>query len=370
MNSYSFRGPCGDRERETNSRPSPVPGLFSQRTTLNSCDLSIPDAPASADRKPERASRISVLLAPLAGFCPGVARAIRIALEARRDHPAARACLLGSIVHNAAVNRTIAAAGIEILSLPSQASALRPGDVAIVPAFGSPAGLAESLRAAGVAVSDATCPNVAAVFRRAEELGRAGATVFVCGDPAHEEVRSTCSRIEASGGRARLVRVPSEVVLPGPGPAAGPVGFLCQTTACPTTVQRIARVLRLAFPGRLFDFAKPCPATEARQAALRSVLRAGADLAIVVGGRDSRNTACLRALAARRVPAFHVESAADLLDARLIRHVLRGRVRVSRDWLPDRSVRVALTAGASTPDDAIAAVAERMRSLGEEGGSA
>jgi 4-hydroxy-3-methylbut-2-enyl diphosphate reductase len=91
-----------------------------------------------------------------------------------------------------------------------------------------------------------------------------------------------------------------------------------------------------------------CNATTSQQAAARELARQ-VDLVIVVGGKESANTRHLAEVAREEdVETHQIESAAEIEAA----------------WLEDRR-KVGVTAGASTPDEAVDAVVARLRELAD-----
>jgi 4-hydroxy-3-methylbut-2-enyl diphosphate reductase len=114
---------------------------------------------------------------------------------------------------------------------------------------------------------------------------------------------------------------------------------------------------------RFRSFDTICSATQDRQDAVVKMLDDGVDLVVVIGGYNSSNTNHLQALCAQRVPAFHVEDS-DCIDpgARTIRHKPVGAHDeiTTRDWLPGGRVTVGITAGASTPNNKVGEVIDRV----------
>ena len=106
-----------------------------------------------------------------------------------------------------------------------------------------------------------------------------------------------------------------------------------------------------------------CRATQDRQSAAVELCRAGADVGIVVGGTGSSNASHLHALARQYCPAYFIEDVHALLNDREIRtfDFVATRAVTVTDWLPPRrGVRIALLAGASSPEIVIAQVMERL----------
>ncbi|MEE8217558.1 MAG: 4-hydroxy-3-methylbut-2-enyl diphosphate reductase, partial [Vicinamibacteria bacterium] len=85
---------------------------------------------------------------------------------------------------------------------------------------------------------------------------------------------------------------------------------------------------------------------------------------VVIGGYNSSNTQALVRICAERLPAYHI-SGADQIDGAVLHHrpAGGGAVTAARDWLPDGPVTVGLTAGASTPNNVVGEVIQRILAL-------
>jgi 4-hydroxy-3-methylbut-2-enyl diphosphate reductase len=127
-------------------------------------------------------------------------------------------------------------------------------------------------------------------------------------------------------------------------------------------------------PARFRAFDTICSATQERQDAVVALLEGPPlDLAIVIGGYNSSNTCSLARICADRVPTYHIADADCLESARQIRHrpvgvpstVVVPEARTDA-WLPSGRVRLGLTAGASTPNNIIGRVIERLEALADE----
>jgi 4-hydroxy-3-methylbut-2-enyl diphosphate reductase len=128
------------------------------------------------------------------------------------------------------------------------------------------------------------------------------------------------------------------------------LGVVCQTTVPPATAAAVLATLRRANPEADIRFADTiCEPTRQRLRAVEE-LAARVDAMVVVGGKDSNNTRHLAQLAARHCArTLHVQGAGELDPA-----FFAG------------CRRVGLTAGTSTPDDVIDAVARALADLGPE----
>jgi 4-hydroxy-3-methylbut-2-enyl diphosphate reductase len=90
----------------------------------------------------------------------------------------------------------------------------------------------------------------------------------------------------------------------------------------------------------------------------------GLDVMLVIGGYNSSNTQALARICAERLPTFHI-SGAECLDGAALRHRPVGshEERTAARWLPEGPASVGFTAGASTPNNVVGEVVERVLAL-------
>ena len=266
-----------------------------------------------------------VILAESAGFCYGVHRAVDLARAAAKEH--GRCWMLGDLIHNAHVVEELRTAGIEKTEDPA---ALTAGDTVIIRSHGERRDVLETLRARGVRMLDAACPNVTRIQKLAARAGEEGRTFILIGEARHPEVMAIASYC------------PGTVVLDGPEAAetwlredparrALPLTAAAQTTCIREIFETSLKILKKECTNVEF-FDTICNATHKRQSEAASIA-ARVDVMVVVGDRKSANTKHLTEICrgnCRRV--YQVESADELLP----------------DWFNGCSV-AGLTAGASTP---------------------
>ena len=171
----------------------------------------------------------------------------------------------------------------------------------------------------------------------------------------------------------------AEAVSAGFDPAAHlqRIGCANQTTMLMAESLEIGEMFRRAMVDRYGDdalatrfraFDTICSATQERQDAVLALLDAEPiDLMVVIGGYNSSNTCNLARMCAERVPTFHIAEPECLLSATEIRHRAIGAPstthvpeQISRDWFPAGPVALGLTAGASTPNNLVGEVIERL----------
>jgi hypothetical protein len=88
------------------------------------------------------------------------------------------------------------------------------------------------------------------------------------------------------------------------------------------------------------------------------------------GSFTAGNTCNLARICAQRVPTYHIAEPGCLVSESVIRHRPIGapstavlREDVTNQWLPAGQIRLGLTAGASTPDNIVGQVIERLADL-------
>lgn len=350
-----------------------------------------------------RSGETTIALAAEFGFCYGVDRAVEYAYAARHRYPDRRIWITGEIIHNPRVNRRLREMGVRFLpeseDREERFGELSAGDVVLIPAFGADAREMAWLLHRGYELVDTTCGSVLNVWKRVRQYAKDGFTSVIHGKYDHEETRATCSQIasenpdgkylvvadlEETRRLARMIVEDDFADFPAPFAEAVSEGFdpeihlrriglANQTTMLESESREIQEVLRKAVAERYGDaetddhfraFDTICSATEDRQRAVRDLIREGLDRIVVIGGYNSSNTGHLVEIARRTIPAYHIESAACILDGERIRaKPLGGEPRVETGWLPAGPQVIGITGGASTPDSVVGRAIERIMEL-------
>ena len=354
----------------------------------------------------------TVRLAKEFGFCYGVERAVDYAYQTRLKFPDKRIFLAGEIIHNPHVNEKLREMGVVFLPASGKGfdyAAVAQPDVVILPAFGVTIQDFQTLRELGCVVVDTTCGSVLNVWKRVERYARDGFTSLIHGKFYHEETRATASQVEKfPGGQYLIVRDMSEAELvmdyiearaghATPRPPLSREAFLQkfaraasdnfdpdlhldrigvanQTTMLARESLAIGAAVgdaRARAAGeshrsehfRTFDTI--CSATQDRQDAVVELLREPLDLMVVVGGYNSSNTISLAALCAEQVPTFHIADPDEIdVGNNRVRYRPIGAHHSEEtldSWLATGgSMRIGITAGASTPNNKIGEAVARV----------
>lgn len=280
---------------------------------------------------------VSIEIAQNAGACYGVKRALEMAHTAAGNPGPVHT--LGPLIHNPRVVDDLAAQGVSV------ADALDDVDAGtlVLRSHGTAPQIVDEAIARGLSVVDATCPYVSIVQRKARQLADEGYAVIIIGEPGHAEVEG----IRAWGGDAVVAVADIPDKLPANLPRK--VGVVIQTTQSADRVKAVLEALELRVEELRVE-ETVCFATQERQAAAAEIA-ARVELMIVIGGRNSGNTRRLYEICkARCEETHHIEDSAE----------------IDPSWLVDVE-HIGITAGASTPQEHIDAVCDRIRALVGEG---
>jgi 4-hydroxy-3-methylbut-2-en-1-yl diphosphate reductase len=349
--------------------------------------------------------RLTVHLAREFGFCYGVDRAVDYAYQARRRFPDRNVFLTGEIIHNPHVNDRLRAAGIRFLSDERETwDALGPEDVVILPAFGVTVGDMARLVDQGCTLVDTTCGSVLNVWKNVVRYSQDGYTAVIHGKVKHEETRATasqalkyprgrflvvldrqeaqfvCDYVRHGGSPAAFLARFGEAVSPGfdPDRDLERIGCANQTTMLMSESLEIGEMLKAAMRDRygadelaahFRAFDTICSATQERQDAVIALLdECRLNLMLVVGGYNSSNTCNLARICAERVATYHIADLDCLVSRDEVRHrpvgapsTTASHEQTTRDWFPSTgALAIGLTAGASTPNNIVGQVLEKL----------
>lgn len=338
-------------------------------------------------------------LASSFGFCYGVDRAVEMAYETRERFPQKRIFLTAQIIHNPRVNKNLEEMGVQFLT-DSHFDQVTKDDVVILPAFGATASQIGILKLKGCVLVDTICGSVLNVWKRVEVYAEEAFTAVIHGKYYHEETQATSSRvldyprgkylivlnleetavvcdyIRHGGDKAAFLKKFAKQVSPGfdPDKDLAHIGVANQTTMLMSESLAIAEELRKALVDRygieyvakhFKNFDTICSATEDRQNAILEFKNKDLDLVMVVGGYNSSNTNHLAKMASSFTRSYHIEDASGILSSTEIRHKPYGKFDTvsTKDWLPTGPLNIGLTSGASTPNQVLGEVVEKILSF-------
>lgn len=268
---------------------------------------------------------MNVILAKSAGFCFGVKRAVDTVYE--RILEKEPLYTFGPIIHNEEVVRDLEEKGVVVVNDVDELAG-KPQGTVIIRAHGVERGVCEKIQALGFSIVDATCPFVLKIHRLVERYSGEDCHIVIVGNASHPEVKGIKSWSNAEDTRVIGTREEAEKYDASHGKK---VCIVSQTTFNYNKFQELVEIIK----EKGYDIIvlnTICNATEERQTEARAIAEQ-VDAMIVIGGRNSSNT----------------QKLLETCRLRCERSVL---VETPEDVPPDLAEaddRVALTAGASTP---------------------
>ncbi|HTO25754.1 MAG TPA: 4-hydroxy-3-methylbut-2-enyl diphosphate reductase [Gaiellaceae bacterium] len=280
-----------------------------------------------------------VLLAAPRSFCAGVDRAIEIVERLLEQH-GPPVYVRHQIVHNEHVVRRLEELGAVFVEHEDE---IPEGEICVLSAHGVAPSVKENAQRRGLHIVDATCPLVNKVHAEARRYADSGHLVALVGHENHVEVIGTLGE-----------RPDSTVVIESPEQARAlrtdkPVAVITQTTLSLDDVAPIVDALE----DHLGEMRRPaaddiCYATQNRQDAVKAMVAEGATLVFVIGSATSSN--------AQRLVEVAQSNGAEAM-------LIDGESPIDDELIAGHET-IGLTAGASTPEELVEAVAASLAARG------
>ena len=347
---------------------------------------------------------LKIYLARHFGFCYGVENAIEIAYRTIESNQGKRIFLLSEMIHNPQVNADLLQKGVQFLQdtngkelIPFET--LTKEDIVIIPAFGTTIAMEKKLNAIGIQVQqyNTTCPFVEKVWNRSAQISKKGYSIIIHGKPKHEETRATFSHASANSPTLIVNDMADTIqlgkIISGELPVADfysyfngkysenfnpvtdleKIGVVNQTTQLATDTQAISDYLKSVMVTKFGESELPvhfadtrdtlCYATNDNQTAVNSLLEIPADIAFVMGGKNSSNSSHLVELCENKLTTYFIDGPEKLIDANSILNTnWRNKEQtIINNYLPIKdTTTILMTSGASCPDTVVEAVIRQI----------
>lgn len=275
---------------------------------------------------------MKIELARHSGFCMGVRDAILTIVE-ELNTTGDEILVYGPLIHNPQTVSILGRRGLKTIHDLNEID----GKTIAVRTHGIPIENLRDIKARSRRYLNLTCPRVSRVQGLIKNYSGRGYYTIIIGDRDHAEVLGLKSYAAAG---VSVVSAPEDLDAI---PAAEKYIVVSQTTQDLDQFSSIVTELEKRFPN-VTVFNTICDSTHNRQSDIRDGIARNIDALVVVGGRESANTARLAQMGREcGISTFHIETEAELKaeNFRNIRHVL-------------------VTAGASTPGWIINNVMERL----------
>ena len=221
---------------------------------------------------------MEINLAKTAGFCFGVKRAIKIALETAEKSPDIE--MLGDIVHNEEVIKQVSEKGIQKVSKLSHGKDKK----LIIRAHGVEKNIFEDAEKLGYSIVDATCPMVTEIHEIVKEMENNGHKIIIIGDEDHAEVKGIAGQLSE---KPFIISIKDSIPYPEI-ENINKAAIVIQSTQMLENAEEIHEALKPHISELKF-FNTICKTTKLKQAEIKT-LPLENDVVIIIGSKTSANT--------------------------------------------------------------------------------
>lgn len=280
---------------------------------------------------------MKIIVAKNSGFCNGVRRSVDLANKASEKN--IKTYTLGPLVHNPTQVKMLEEKGVSVVD-ENEVLKIKNSQI-VIRSHGVSENLKENLKKNSNEVVDATCPVLLNIYKKIIEKEHEGYTIVIIGDKEHPEIKAMASYVNngiiiKDETEAKNITNMSKLYV------------VSQTTNRIDFFENIAHELEKTNDDVVIENTI-CNATRLRQEACKSLSKE-VDCMIVVGGFNSSNTNKLYQIAQKYCENVQrIETVKDLPLQKLSNFNIIGVI-----------------AGASTPDQVIEEVVNRMDDLTNE----
>lgn len=281
-----------------------------------------------------------ITLAKYAGFCYGVKRAVETVKKLKLDNPDKKIFILGELIHNSQVIKELDELGIQTVEkLPEDETG-----ICVVRTHGASPDVIKEIEDKGFELFDLTCPDVKKVQQHAIKLAKDVDFVVIVGKAEHPEVAAIKANAEKYTDNV-IVAASVDSLLPYAEKIKlhKKVGVVVQTTQRIENLQSVISYLA-TISKEIHLVNTICQSTSKRQDEARELAKIN-DLVVVVGSKNSANTTHLAEILCNITNTIHIESDEELEQY--------------KDLISSAN-NIAVTAGASTPQNVIDKVYEKI----------
>lgn len=236
---------------------------------------------------------------------------------------------LGPIIHNPHMVAELAERGVEIADTPNDLSSM--DRTLVIRSHGVPQSVIDEIEQKGISYENATCPFVSKIHQIVKDNSREGKVILIAGDENHPEVQGIVGHCEGEHYIFKNYEDLEKLLKKLENIENISICVVAQTTYDVKEWKNCLKLLKKVYTNaKIFDTI--CSATSIRQSEAEE-LASISDIMVVIGGRQSSNTAKLFSVCKSNCErTYLIESAAELDDIALI----------------DADI-IGITAGASTP---------------------
>lgn len=278
---------------------------------------------------------MKINIAKSAGFCVGVKRALTIAYDTTKS--CTKIDMLGDIVHNEEVVKQIKKTGIKKINKLTKGK----NRTLLIRAHGAPNSIYQEAKKLGYKIIDATCPMVKEIHQIAKKHQKKGYKIIIIGDKKHDEVQGIVGQLN----KKPLVLNPKAKIEKKIFRNTKKAVIISQSTQNIDEVKDIVYKIKKYIP-RLEFIDTICKPTRQKQNEVKT-MPYNNDLMLIIGSKASANTKRLYQISKKINPKTYW---------------IENDRKINPCWFKDVE-SAGITAGASTPENIIQSVVEKLKNL-------
>ena len=284
-----------------------------------------------------------IIMAEHAGFCFGVKRAVDAIERALMND--SEVWTIGLPIHNPQEVARLEAMGLRVAQKDSD---IPSGAKVLIRAHGESLEVIERLKARNIEINDMTCPFVRKAQDMVAEYSRKNYHVVLLGDKNHPEIKGIIGHIFnhenceviIDENEAEKISRHSKIAL------------VSQTTQREEKLSKVSSIL-VTKCSELHVCNTICKATAERQDSVKElVMNEEIDGVVLIGGKQSANTAKLRDIIVMNKNVLWVEDEKELDE--------------NIEWFTNKNM-IGIAAGASTPEWLIDKIKSNINKIAENG---
>ena len=280
---------------------------------------------------------MEITVAKSAGFCFGVQRAVDAVYDLLKEN-SSDIYSIGPLIHNEIVTKDLKNKGLIEINDYDEIKNLKNKKV-IIRTHGIEKQVYDLLKSNNNSIVDLTCPFVSKIHKLVEEYSENGYKIIVIGDKDHPEVKGIVSYAKND----IYVVISEEDIKNLKINRNDKVFIVFQTTTNAENAQKLVDILRdLFYNSRLVNTI--CNATQNRQDEVK-ILAETCDVMLIIGSNTSSNTRKLYEISKKYCENTYLLNSVD--DIKNIKK--------------EKSVKIGVSAGASTPKYLIEEILNNVR---------
>lgn len=280
---------------------------------------------------------MEITVAKSAGFCFGVQRAVDAVYDLLKEN-SSDIYSIGPLIHNEIVTKDLKNKGLIEINDYDEIKNLKNKKV-IIRTHGIEKQVYDLLKSNNNSIVDLTCPFVSKIHKLVEEYSENGYKIIVIGDKEHPEVKGIVSYAKND----IYVVISEEDIKNLKIDRNDKVFLVFQTTTNAENAQKLVDILRdLFYNSRLVNTI--CNATQNRQDEVK-ILAETCDVMLIIGSNTSSNTRKLYEISKKYCENTYLLNSVD--DIKNIKK--------------EKSVKIGVSAGASTPKYLIEEILNNVR---------